>query len=135
MKTNTKKSEKVKSEKPSIIGASTKVSSSKLEGLVKKKKAEQEEPTEKKKKKSKEGKVKKEKGAKTERATNYNFPADCTSPKDRKKFRTAVRKKNEQFENRLAEAKAGTSKEKESTINKEWAEYKSTVYLSTKEAA
>ena len=110
-----------------IMGTSKKLSSSKLEGLVKNKKADKEESEGKKVKPKKE---KKAKGEST-RATNYNFPKGCDSAKDRKKFRTKVRKSLESFNNRLAEAKSGKGKESEKTINKELAAFKAEVYLSS----
>jgi len=109
-----------------ISGTTKKVSTSNLEEKVKAKAAASAEPAEgkKKKKKSKEGK-----GEAAQRASNYNFPKDCTSAKDRKKFRTTVRKKNAQFEDRYAEAKSGKSKENSKTVRKEWDAFKAEVYL------
>lgn len=123
MKTTTKKAP-IK-----ISGTTKKVSTSDLQAKVKAKAEVKGEPDkEKKKKKAKEGK-----GEATERATNYNFPKDCTSAKDRKKFRTTVRKKNAQFEDRYAEAKLGKSKEKSGTVRKEWDAFKAEVYLNPTE--
>ncbi len=110
-----------------IAGTSKKVSTSDLESKVKAKKAtaEVEEGGEKKKKK----KAKEGKGEATQRATNYNFPKDCTSAKDRKSFRTKARKTNAAFEDRYAEAKSGKSKEKSGTVRKEWDAWKAETYL------
>lgn len=124
MKTKTKVAGTSKPEVAKIMGTSKKVSSSKLAGLVSKKEASKPAP-EAKEKKVKEKKAKGE----SSRATNYNFPKDCTSARDRKKFRTTVRKKMASFTDRLAEAKSGKSKESEKAINKELAAYKAEVYL------
>ena len=115
-----------KKAKLKIAGTTKKLSTSNLEEKVKAKAAASAEPAEgkKKKKKSKEGK-----GEATQRASNYNFPKDCTSAKDRKKFRTTVRKKNAQFADRYAEAKSGKSKENSKTVRKEWDAFKAEVYL------
>jgi hypothetical protein len=131
-----KKSVKVKAtSKPTVImGATKKLPSNKLSDLLKSKSSKadpEEEVVKKKKKKSKEGKETK---AASARASNYNFPADCTSAKDHKKFRTTVRKAMAKFEDRLADAKSGKSKESEKVIRKELATYSAEVYLSTPEA-
>lgn len=127
MKTATAES----SPKTKIMGTSKKVKTSDLEAKVKAKAATkgEEGTVKKKKKKSKEGK---EKGAATQRATNYNYPKDA-SAKDRKSFRTKARKMNQQFADRYAEAKAGKSKEKSGTVRKEWDAWKAETYLHPEE--
>lgn len=120
-------------ERPKIMGTTKKVKTSDLESKVKAKaSAAPAEGEKKKKKKSKEGK---EKGEATQRASNYNFPKDATSAKDRKKFRTTVRKTIAKFKDRLAEAKSGKSKESSKAIIKEMNAYKATVYLHPEEVA
>ena len=132
------KTKKKKTSQPApntIIGAKTKVTTSKIEALLKSK----AEAAPAKKVKTADGekpkKVKKEKGE-SQRASNYNFPKDCTSAKDRKKFRTTVRKKMAGFKDRLAIVKVGGKNEKaeRSVILREMKAYKAEVYLTTSEA-
>lgn len=120
---------KEKKPKSKIMGTSKKVSTEDLQSKVKAKAATAEVGSEKKKKKAKEPK-----GEEAQRASNYKFPKDADT-KERKKFRTKCRKEMAKFEDRYAAAKKGESKEKASTVRKEWDAFKAEHYLNPEEVS
>lgn len=59
----------------------------------------------------------------SKRETEYKFPADCTSLKDKKAFRSMVRRKIKSYMTKLAKLQASELKEDQELFNKIGAEY------------
>lgn len=59
----------------------------------------------------------------SKRETNYKFPEDCTSLKDKKAFRGSVRRKNKAFLAKMAKLQASTLPEDQEMLARVYAEY------------